>query len=90
LRTGPLPCKAGKTTGCIILLQLAQAIARAKRRYALPAAQPNIVLPDFTRSFSSDISVLTNILVTVTNEKEAVACQGARPGVWPVKWQRSA
>jgi hypothetical protein len=37
----PLPGKAGKTTGCIILLQLAQAIARAKRRYALAAAPPN-------------------------------------------------
>jgi hypothetical protein len=33
---------------------------------------------------------LTNILVLWAIKKEAVACQGARPGVWPVKWQRSS
>jgi hypothetical protein len=40
LRTGPLPGKTNKTTGCIILPPSLQPTARGKRRYALPTRSP--------------------------------------------------
>ncbi|TSJ42856.1 hypothetical protein FO440_01320 [Mucilaginibacter corticis] len=67
---------------CLLLLHYAT--ASGKITNALAAALPYIVLPAFTRSFSSDIPVVTNNLVFTRNPKKSVkARQFAGPGVWP-------
>jgi hypothetical protein len=78
-----LPGKLSKTTGCNIFAQSALAYAHAKSCYAPPAAQGLLVLLNFTRSLSADTFGINQHSGIVGNQKEAVACQGARPGVWP-------
>ncbi len=61
-RTGPLPCKSVKTTGCKMLPPLRLPAGRQVRTRSMlrqlllcPSdAQASIVLPDFARSCSAD------------------------------------
>ncbi|MFC0515207.1 hypothetical protein ACFFGT_13395 [Mucilaginibacter angelicae] len=50
----PLPCKAGRTTGCNYFALTAPAPTSAKTCYAPAAALATIVLPTFTRSLPAD------------------------------------
>jgi len=85
-----LPCKTNKTTGCTILPHLHKAkCSWQKDAMPLPPRNPTCFI-SFRRSFFADILVITNIVVFVHIQKKRVkACQRARPGVLPVKWQRS-
>jgi len=69
LRSWPLPCKTGRTTGCLILPLLCslKPLVSGKIANALPAAPPIIVLPAFARSCSADgeemgLSLIPSIL----------------------------
>ncbi|MDB5030204.1 hypothetical protein [Mucilaginibacter sp.] len=90
LRTGPLPCKSGKTTGCIILLSRKGHSPGKKTLCPSPHSWP-AVLPAFSRSLFADTLLnKPKMCVSKKNEKRVKACQHTRPGVWPVKWQRLA
>jgi len=88
-RTWPLPCKSGKTTGRKILpcYRSRRPALQQKVTMPLPTHYPP-VLPDFIRSCSADELRFNDEYCKI--KRSAKACQGARPGVWPVKWQRSA
>jgi hypothetical protein len=76
----PLPCKSGKTTGCNLLPRYRSHIATTSAKVAMPfpAHKAIIVLPDFVRSLSADVSLLTNILQI----KSAKACRKTRARVF--------
>jgi hypothetical protein len=73
---------------CRLLSRIATALGEITNARA--AAQPNLfsrLSPEAARMTTWDRA---NIPSYEKRKRSAKACQGARPGVWPVKWQRSA
>jgi len=72
LRSRPLPCKPGKTEGPVLLPPVVAQGYRFRQNYQCPCSRTTqLILPAFTRSFSSDGSVMTNIVVFMHIQKKA-------------------
>jgi hypothetical protein len=57
-RTWPLPCKSGKTAAAIFCPAVARTQSLLLQKLlCLAAAQASIILPDFVRSLSADVSL---------------------------------
>jgi hypothetical protein len=87
LRSGPLPGSSGKTSGCKIFAPLRplSPCASAKNCYAPPSAQAHqFYLPSPEAFLLTVFGTEPTFTCFEKCKRSAKACQGARPGVWPV------
>jgi hypothetical protein len=89
---GALPCKSGKTTGYVLLpcCRSLNVLTSAKSLMPFSIAQSHQFYLLSPEAFLLTLCGKGKLLVSEKIKKEAWGSQGARPGVWPVYWQRSS
>jgi hypothetical protein len=86
------PCMANKTTGCNYFTPVVAHGPRFSKNLLCPCHRTvdQFYLPSPEAFLLTVQDRPTFWKFIEQSKKEALACQGARPGVWPVRWKRSA